>query len=353
MPTTTSTTGYLTARVLEAARLSPSFLRVVLADTGGGRPATSGVPDEIVHLYFPAPGESAPPPMTEVDGVLAHHDPDDARVARNYTVRRWEQGRITIDFVDHGTGTAVEWARSARPGMQLGVWGTRAWYQPPADTRWMLLVADLTGVPAMLRILEQLPPGVEARAIAEVAHPADRLPTDGPHDVDWRIAGNGRAPSVLPTAVAEWDAPDGPGYVWFAGEASAGRAIRKVLQLPGPEHARYHGPVELGLDDVAELRLPGLDPGHAEVANRDPEEVAHVVLLGRPLEAGLASVAAVLLLGLQGRRDVVVHLADQALHVGGHRGLSPTQAPDATAQALTRVGAGGPWHRVQVRLGAV
>ncbi|WZH51576.1 MAG: siderophore-interacting protein [Nocardioides alkalitolerans] len=230
MPTTTSTTGYLTARVLEAARLSPSFIRVVLADTGDGRPATSGVPDEIVHLYFPAAGESAPPPMTEVDGVLAHHDPDDARVARNYTVRRWEQGRITINFVDHGTGTAVEWARSARPGMQLGVWGTRAWYQPPADTRWMLLVADLTGVPAMLRILEQLPLGVEARAIAEVAHPADRLPTEGPHQVDWRIAGNGRAPSVLPTAAAEWDAPDGPGYVWFAGEASAGRAIRKQVR---------------------------------------------------------------------------------------------------------------------------
>ncbi len=230
MPTAASTTGYLTAPVLEVARLSPSFLRVVLADTGGGRPASSGVPDEIVHLYFPAAGESAPPPMTEVDGVLAHHDPDDARVARNYTVRRWEQGRITIDFVDHGTGTAVAWARNARPGMQLGVWGTRAWYQPPADTRWMLLVADLTGVPAMLRILEQLPPGVQAHAIAEVAHPADRLPTDGPHQVDWRLAGNGRAPSALPSAVAEWDAPDGPGYVWFAGEASAGRAIRKQLR---------------------------------------------------------------------------------------------------------------------------
>lgn len=221
---------YRTARVLEAVRLSPSFIRVVFDDGGAAGAVSSGVPDEIVHLFFPAEGEDAPPPMTEIDGVLAHHDPEQVRVARNYTVRRWERGRITIDFVDHGAGVAASWARAARPGMQLGVWGVRAWYAPPDDVAWMLLVADLPGVPAMLRIIEQLPPRLRAHAIAEVAHPADRLPVPGPVTVDWRIAGNGRTPSSLPDAVRAHPLPEGPGYVWFAGEASAGRAIRKQLR---------------------------------------------------------------------------------------------------------------------------
>lgn len=44
------------------------------------------------------------------------------------------------------------------------------------------------------------------------------------------IKGAVRAPSVLATAVDETELPDGDGYVWFAGEASVGRALRKRLR---------------------------------------------------------------------------------------------------------------------------
>lgn len=232
--------GYVTARVLESIRLSPSFIRVEFLAEGPGAISSSGVPDEIVHLYFPEDGEESPPQMTVKDGVLAHHEPEAARESRNYTVRRWVDDRITIDFVDHGDGLAASWARNARPGQLLGMWGTRAWYSPPADTDWTLLVADLPGIPALLRTLEELPSSADVHAIAEIADPADALDHSGPAaaSIDWRVGGNGRAASRLVDAVAAYEPPAGNGYVWFAGEASIGRALRKHFrnELGLPAH---------------------------------------------------------------------------------------------------------------------
>lgn len=232
----TSPSGYITARVVEVTRLSPSFIRVVFDNPEPEQFVSSGVPDEIVHLYFPAEGESAPPPMEYNGDTLGHHRPEDVRECRNYTVRRWDRDTISIDFVDHGGGVASSWARSATPGQHLGMWGTRSWYRPPGDTDWMLLAADLPGIPAMLRVIEQLPPGQRAHAIAEVAHADDVLTVNSVADatVEWCIGGNDRAESQLAQRVTSHPVPDGPGYVWFAGEASVGRAVRKHFRKDSP-----------------------------------------------------------------------------------------------------------------------
>lgn len=228
------TPGYATVRVCEVVRLSPSLIRVVFDGVDPSILTSSGVPDEIVHLSFPADGEDAPPEMTVVNGILGHHGQDAGRDCRNYTVRRWDADRVFVDFVDHGAGVASSWARSARPGQLLGMWGTRSWYEPPADTEWMLLVADLAGLPALMRVVEQLPAGQRAHAIVEVRHAEDMLPVESAAEVtvDWRIGGNGHAPSMLADAVATYELPSAAdrGYVWFAGEASAGRAVRKQLR---------------------------------------------------------------------------------------------------------------------------
>ena len=221
--------GYVLARVVDTLRLSPSFIRVELRAEGPGSISSSGIPDEIVHLHFPAVGEVSPPLMTVVDGVLAHHEPGAARESRNYTVRRWDGDLITIDFVDHGDGLAASWARTARSGQTIGVWGTRAWYSPPPETDWMLLVADLPGIPALLRILEERPADVRVHAIAEVAHPDDILEhaEDAAVTIDWIVAGNGRSASLMAESAISYEPPPGDGYVWFAGEASVGRSLRK------------------------------------------------------------------------------------------------------------------------------
>ncbi|KJC63039.1 siderophore-interacting protein [Agreia bicolorata] len=227
-----STPGYFRARVAGVEQISPSLIRVHFDGPGlAGFPST-GVPDESIRLYFPRDGEVEPPPMTVRDGVLGHHDDDDARECRTYTVRHWQQERLSIDFVTHGDGVASLWAAAARVGDMLGIWGVRSWYAPPADTAWQLLVADLPGLPALMRALERLEEGERAHAIVEVAHADDRVDvvTKGDVTIDWRVAGNGRASSELADAVRAYALPDGPGYAWFAGEAAAGREIRKHLR---------------------------------------------------------------------------------------------------------------------------
>lgn len=276
--------AYLTARVLESIRLSPSLIRVVFDATNTHGFATSGIPDEIVHLYFPAGGEDAPPEMFVRDGVLSHHD-DVVRECRNYTVRQWTGDRITIDFVDHVGGVAADWARSTVPGQQLGIWGTRSWYDPPADTAWMLLIADLPGLPAMLRLIEQLPAGQRVHAIAEVADPDDIFEVETPAHIsfDWLIGGNGRAASRLADAAREYELPPAPGYVWFAGEASAGRAVRKYFRgehgIPSNRLSivgywrddkeawleRYERVADSLIDDYERIAATGMGEAEAEI----------------------------------------------------------------------------------------
>ncbi|AMY53518.1 siderophore-interacting protein [Rhodococcoides fascians] len=276
--------GYLTARVIEANRLSPSLIRVVFDASDARGFESSGVPDEIVHLYFPAVGEDVPPEMIRRDGVLAHHD-DVVRECRNYTVRRWDGDRITIDFVDHVGGVAADWARSAEPGTALGMWGTRSWYEPPADTEWMLLIADLPGLPALCRALEQLPAGLRAHAIVEVAHDNDVLDVRSAASVtmDWRVAGNGRAPSQLVDAVRTFRVPAGNGYVWFGGEASVGRGVRKYFRseigFPASRMAivgywrddkeawieRYERVADSLIDDYERMAATGMGEAEAEI----------------------------------------------------------------------------------------
>ena len=47
--------------------------------------------------------------------------------------------------------------RAGRPGDEVYVTQAMGWYAPPADTAWQLLAGDLTGLPAIGRILESLP----------------------------------------------------------------------------------------------------------------------------------------------------------------------------------------------------
>jgi len=223
-------TDFLRAEVQEVRRLSPHLLRVVF---GGGeldRFVASGHPDQRIHLAPPAPG-AQPPEPTVVDGRADYVEGAERPPLRNYTVRAWDPRthELTVDFADHGSGPAVEWVRAAAPGDAVYLNADIGWYRPPADTAWQLLVADLAGLPALARIVEELPAGARATVIVEIPERAD-LPV-------WRTAahldvraltgtGNGRTPSALADAVLGIE-PDEPAYVWAATEATDSRAIRK------------------------------------------------------------------------------------------------------------------------------
>ena len=44
----------------------------------------------------------------------------------------------------------------------------KGWYAPPSDAGWQLLLADMTALPALGRIVEQLPAGTRAIAVTEL-----------------------------------------------------------------------------------------------------------------------------------------------------------------------------------------
>jgi NADPH-dependent ferric siderophore reductase len=214
--------------VLTTERLSPSMIRLVFGGPGLTDYVSIGHPDEAVALYFPREGESRPPEMTLVDGHWWYHDIENPPEGRNYTVRALEPGRMTIDFVAHEGGLAATWALQAAPGQELVMARPRCWYDVPGDTDWQLLLSDLTGLPAVGRIVEELPAGARVHVAVEVLSADDQqtFETQGNVTYDWRIGGNGYKPSVLADAATKFERPDGQGYVWFAGEAATSRAIR-------------------------------------------------------------------------------------------------------------------------------
>lgn len=227
---------YFRAEVRRIEQVSVHMLRVVL---GGGdlhRFRSSGAGDERLLVVFPPPGASAPPPPVRLaDGTLDYPDRATCPPMRSYTVRGWDDDtdQMLVDFVLHPGGVAAPWAIRARPGDVVYVTEATGWYAPPASATWQVLLADMTGLPALGRILEESTSALPTLAIAEVPEAGDRqdLAVPAGSTLRWLTGtGNGLGPSRLLASLRELDLPSGPGYVWFAGEAAESRGVRKYLR---------------------------------------------------------------------------------------------------------------------------
>ncbi|MFI7167166.1 siderophore-interacting protein [Rhodococcus erythropolis] len=228
---------YQPAHVVDVAVLTPNMIRIVFGGSAPEKLVPSGHSDERVRIAFPAPGLQHAEPPTCIDGQWGYHDLSARNRVRSYTIRRTDphSRTVTVDFVVHEGGVASQWACRAAPGDTVFMLGPDGWHAPPRETTWQLLIADMTALPALARIAEELPACITAHAIIETHTPDDQqvLRSDAELTTTWyHGTGNGIAPSALPTAVSAYQLPDGPGYVWFAGEASVSRLVRK--------HARQH-----------------------------------------------------------------------------------------------------------------
>jgi NADPH-dependent ferric siderophore reductase len=227
------------ASVIETMQLSPRLIRIGLRVDDPEALGVQQAGDSAVGVYFPVitpDGQRVPPAVvTGADGTR-YVDPAPGAEGRNYTVRHHNGDRIDLDIVLHAHGPGTAWAAATTAGDRVGLDHARSWYRPEPTTDWQLLVTDLSGLPATARIIEELPRGVPATAIIEVADHTDldylraradvtEIPSIG--------TGNGRTASRLAQLVREFRWPDGRGYCWFAGEAAESRTVRK--------HFRGHG----------------------------------------------------------------------------------------------------------------
>jgi NADPH-dependent ferric siderophore reductase len=199
------------ASVIETTRLSPRIRRVRL------------------HVEHPV-ALAVQPGGDSAVGVYFSVDDTSGNEGRNYTVRRHDGDILDLDVVLHARGPGTTWANTTVPGERVGLDHARSWYRPEPTTDWQLLVADLSGLPAAARIIEELPGGVPVTAIVEVADDddLDYLPSHPDVTVISSVGtGNGHGPSRLAQLVRDLVPPQGRGYCWFAGEAAESRTVRK------------------------------------------------------------------------------------------------------------------------------
>ena len=189
------------ATVRRREPLTDHLVRLVLDGLDGFE--STGVPDEWVGLVVPGQFQS-----------------------RYYTVRSFEGGELTLDVVVHDVGLVTEWAMRDCIGDTVTITEPKASFDPPADSAWLVLVGDLTAMPAIARIVEThpaLPTYVQAEVPDDLT---GYLPSTA--DVTW-LEPPAAGQSALAEVVERIEWPEGEGYFWMAGESAQMRAIRKHL----------------------------------------------------------------------------------------------------------------------------
>lgn len=237
------------ATVLGRRQLTPHLVTIALGGIDGWQ--STGIPDEYVRLLLP-PRPGAPIALPTINDDFSYSYPEGAEplVPRVYTIsdHRVVDGdvRVDVDIALHEHGAGSDWARTCQPGDRVGIIEPHGLYRPAADARHQLLVCDITGVPALARILRGLDAGVIADVHVVVSDPADEVPLPSAADVHvrWEVVDDEHLiPNALEEAVTHRDLPADPAghYVWLAGEARASRAVRKHLRrgLGWPQAAFY------------------------------------------------------------------------------------------------------------------
>ncbi len=192
--------------VVKAESITPHMRRITLTgDTLDDFVSASF--DDHIKLFFP------------VDG--------DAPAMRDYTPRAFSNAerQLVIEFAQHGDGPAAAWSAAAKPGDALSIGGPRGSFIIPTDFDWHLLAGDVTALPAIARRLEELPAGVKAIVLLQVA-PADRRTLASPAEVTLQWLDSEAA---LLDAARGLSLPEGEGYAWCAGEAQTMASLRQIL----------------------------------------------------------------------------------------------------------------------------
>lgn len=232
------------ATVVRTDDVTPGMRRVTLGGPqldafttreGFGRPAfaSPGFDDDI-RLFFPYPGQSEPVlPIQQEVGVVIPKEP--RPLNRVYSVRRWdpEKRELDVDFVKHGVGVATTWAYRAVPGDRIHFAGPNISRAYPAMADWLLVVGDDTALPAIGRLLEDLPEDARAQVFIEIADESHRqeLPEPPGVEVVWLVRDGAEAgtTTLMLNAVRAADWWEGQPFAWIAGEQAAVRDIRRHL----------------------------------------------------------------------------------------------------------------------------
>ena len=269
--------------------LTPGMRRITLAGAqlgeftsanGFAQPAfdSTGFDDDI-RLVFRYPGQDRPVlPVQREKGLDLPRDP--RPLTRLYTVRRWapEAGELDVDVVRHGIGVGTTWAYRAQVGDRVHFFGPSSSRALPRDADWLLVAGDDSTIPAIARLLDELPAGTRAQVFIEVAEDGHRqelreLPGV---EVTWlaRAGADVGASDLLIDAVRNCAWWGGEPFAWLAGEQAAVRDLRRHLvedRGMSKQDIEFSGYWRRG--EVVALETDGAVPDPAKT--RTPMEKVH------------------------------------------------------------------------------
>lgn len=170
------------ATVVEVKDLSKTLRRIKLqGDDLEGFGFHPLAPEAHVKLFFPEESSDE----LRLPRVLSNGQADWKGAAtgrfspfREYTIRAYDADLLTvdIDFVLHDEGVGGPWAKQAKVGQTLGIFGPRSVKLPPFDASNYVFFADETSLPALARWLEILPKTAKIDAWIEVQSAENEIP---------------------------------------------------------------------------------------------------------------------------------------------------------------------------------
>jgi len=230
---------FFRAMTVTTVRAVGRFRRLTLAGDDLGRFAEGGLH---VRLLLPPEGVRQRWPVTGDDGRPLWPD-DNPPPARVYTLRGIDvaAGRVEIDMLLHGEhadAPGAAFAARARPGDVVGMTGPGGGDLPAAAD--YLLFADETALPAVARMLAEMPAGRRVRAFVEIEDEADRqtLPTAAAAEVVWLYRRDGEGLEAAAAAIGADDLAHDT-IVWGGMEHVARRALhRRAIDVWGLPRSR-------------------------------------------------------------------------------------------------------------------
>ncbi|GAC67829.1 siderophore-interacting protein [Gordonia soli] len=211
--------------VVAVEELTPTFTRVVVQSDDLAEYVPR--PADAVKLLLTPDGGAAELPHRGDDGLPAWQDGAERPVLRALTVRSFDavDRRLTLDIARHSTGVLTRLLERIRPGDRIDMAGMRPEWHLPEEVRDVVLVADVTGLPAVAAIVENLDPEVSGVLYLGTARPAD-ADLVAPHPgITTRVVADLADVAAEPPASVEAGRRT---QVWIAAEAAHVRRLRRI-----------------------------------------------------------------------------------------------------------------------------
>ena len=156
-------------RVVRTALVSPSLKRITLSgETLMGFPSDKN--GAHIKVFFPRDHQTKPQLPTLTPQGVKWPEAAERPITRTYSVRQYreKENELDVDFVLHGAHSpASGWALTADIGDYIGIAGPGG-PDPLLNTAdWHILAGDMTALPAISSLLEELPATAKGFAFIE------------------------------------------------------------------------------------------------------------------------------------------------------------------------------------------